>query len=40
MPMGEMGDYCFIDHARLRIGAVLTGGAGWPMRWSSYFNVA
>ncbi len=39
MPMGEMGDYCFIDHAGQRIGAVFTAGAGWPTRWSCYFNV-
>ena len=40
MPMGEMGDYCFIDHAGQRIGAVLTAGTGWPTRWTNYFNVA
>lgn len=39
MPMGEMGDYCFIDHAGQRIGAIMTAGAGWPTRWSCYFNV-
>ena len=39
MPMGEMGDYCFIDHAGQRIGAVMTAGAGWPTRSSYYFNV-
>ena len=39
MPMGEMGDYCFIDHAGQRIGAMMTAGAGWTTRWSCYFNV-
>ena len=28
MPMGEMGDYCFIDHAGERIGAMMTASAG------------
>lgn len=39
MPMGEMGDYAFIDHHGTRIGAAMTAGAGWPTRWSCYFNV-
>ncbi|MDB5725735.1 MAG: hypothetical protein JWQ16_2489 [Novosphingobium sp.] len=39
MPMGEMGEYCFIDHAGQRIGATMTAGAGWPTRWTYYFNV-
>ena len=39
MPMGEMGDYAFIDHAGVRIGAMMTAGAGWPTRWTYYFNV-
>ena len=39
MPMGEMGNYCFIDHGGLRIGAMLAVGAGSSMRWSFYFNV-
>ena len=39
MPMGEMGDYAFIDHHGTRIGAMMTAGAGWPTRWSYYFNV-
>ena len=39
MPMGEMGDYCFVDHAGQRLGAFMTAGAGWPTRWSYYFNV-
>jgi predicted enzyme related to lactoylglutathione lyase len=39
MPMGEMGDYCFIDHAGQRIGAMMTTGAGWTTRSTYYFNV-
>jgi uncharacterized protein len=39
MSMGEMGDYCFVDHAGQRIGAMMTAGAGWPTRWTYYFNV-
>ncbi len=39
MSMGEMGDYCFVDHAGQRLGAVMTAGAGWPTRWSYYFTV-
>jgi predicted enzyme related to lactoylglutathione lyase len=39
MPMGEMGDYCFIDHASQRIGAMMTAGAGWTTRSTYYFNV-
>lgn len=39
MPMGEMGEYCFIDHAGQRIGAMMTAGAGWTTRSTYYFNV-
>jgi uncharacterized protein len=39
MPMGEMGNYCFIDHHGTRIGAAMTAGSGWPTRWTYYFNV-
>ncbi len=39
MPMGDMGDYAFIDHHGTRIGAAMTAGSGWPTRWSYYFNV-
>ncbi len=39
MTMGEMGDYCFVDHAGQRLGAFMTAGPGWPTRWSYYFNV-
>jgi predicted enzyme related to lactoylglutathione lyase len=30
---------CFVDHAGQRIGAMMTAGAGWPTRWTYYFNV-
>ena len=39
MPMGEMGEYCFIDHVGQRIGATMTAGAGWTTRSTYYFNV-
>lgn len=39
MPMGEMGEYCFVDHAGQRIGAMMTAGAGWTTRSTYYFNV-
>ena len=39
MPMGEMGEYCFIDRAGQRIGAMMTAGAGWPTRSTYYLNV-
>lgn len=39
MSMGEMGDYCFVDHAGQRLGAMMTAGAGWPTRWTYYFAV-
>ena len=39
MPMGEMGEYCFIDHADQWIGAMMTAGAGWTTRSTYYFNV-
>ena len=34
-----MGDYCFVDHAGQRVGAIMTAGGGWPTRWTYYFNV-
>jgi predicted enzyme related to lactoylglutathione lyase len=37
--MGEMGDYCFVDHADQRIGAIMTADSGRPTRWTNYFNV-
>lgn len=39
MSMGEMGDYCFIDHSGRRLGAVMTAASGWPTRWTYYFIV-
>jgi predicted enzyme related to lactoylglutathione lyase len=39
MPMGEMGEYCFIDHAGQRIGAMMTAGTAWTTRSTYYFNV-
>jgi predicted enzyme related to lactoylglutathione lyase len=41
MPMGPMGDYCFIDHDGLRIGAIMQQQhAGTPAAWLFYFRVA
>lgn len=40
MPMGPAGDYCFIDHAGTRIGAMMTAGQGFATRWNYYFTVA
>jgi uncharacterized protein len=37
--MGEMGDYCFVDHASQRIGAMMTAGAGGPTRSTYDFNA-
>ncbi|MBW8784380.1 MAG: VOC family protein [Novosphingobium sp.] len=39
MPMGEMGDYCFIDHDGARLGAVTTAQGGRPSLWNYYFRV-
>lgn len=39
MPMGEMGDYAFLDHGGARIGAVMQQQPQWPARWSHYFRV-
>jgi predicted enzyme related to lactoylglutathione lyase len=40
MPMGPLGDYCFIDHGGVRLGAIMPNrphepGAGWL----HYFGV-
>lgn len=41
MPMGPMGDYCFIDHAGHRIGAMMRKPEGVPMGlWNFYIRVA
>ncbi|MBB3019449.1 hypothetical protein FHR70_002514 [Microvirga lupini] len=40
MPMGEMGDYQFIDHGGRTIGAVMRAmPEGPPPRWTFYFGV-
>lgn len=40
MPMGAMGDYCFIDHAGVRIGAMMQQPAESPFSgWLFYFGV-
>ncbi|MEO6080226.1 MAG: VOC family protein [Steroidobacteraceae bacterium] len=40
MHMGPMGDYCFIDHDGVRIGAIMQQPAGSPMAaWLFYFGV-
>lgn len=41
MPMGEMGDYQFINHHGATIGAVMTRMEGGPSpAWTFYFGVA
>lgn len=40
MPMGAMGDYCFIDHGGMRIGAMMQKPAEVPVgAWLFYFGV-
>lgn len=40
MPMGEMGDYCFIDHGGQTIGAMMQKPAEAPMSvWNFYIRV-
>lgn len=40
MPMGPMGDYCFIDHAGLRTGAMMQAPAESPFAtWLFFFGV-
>ncbi|HKT86651.1 MAG TPA: VOC family protein [Novosphingobium sp.] len=40
MPMGEMGDYCFIDHHGARLGAVTPRmNPQQPAMWMFYFGV-
>ncbi|WP_156679961.1 VOC family protein [Sphingomonas profundi] len=40
MPMGDLGDYVFLDHGGAPIGAVMTRQeAGPPPMWSYYFRV-
>jgi predicted enzyme related to lactoylglutathione lyase len=39
MPMGEMGDYVFIDVAGQQIGATMTAQPGTPPAWQFYFRA-
>jgi uncharacterized protein len=40
MPMGPMGDYCFIDHHGVRLGAVMQKQDVNPIAsWLFYFGV-
>jgi uncharacterized protein len=40
MPMGEMGDYCFIDHGGKRLGAIMQKPPQIPVAsWLFYFGV-
>jgi len=40
MSMGPMGDYQFIDHGGLRLGAMMQTHGDWQPRWTFYFRVA
>jgi uncharacterized protein len=40
MPMGEHGEYRFIDHHGLRLGAIAGAMNGQPPHWRFYFTVA
>lgn len=41
LPLGGMGDYCFIDHEGLRLGAIMQKPPGDPAHasWLFYFDV-
>ncbi|OYW16108.1 MAG: glyoxalase [Novosphingobium sp. 12-64-8] len=40
MPMGPMGDYCFIDHHGQALGAIMQQqNTGQPAMWLPYFGV-
>jgi predicted enzyme related to lactoylglutathione lyase len=40
MPMGEMGDYTFLQHGGVGIGAMMTNPPGGnPPGWGFYFRV-
>lgn len=40
MPMGEMGDYRFLNHGGGMIGAVMNKQENWPhAKWNYYFRV-
>ena len=40
MPMGEMGEYQFLDHGGTTIGAFMRQQEGRPAMWLFYFGVA
>ncbi len=40
MPMGDMGDYQFITHHGVMLGAIMTAAADKLARWRFYFRVA
>jgi predicted enzyme related to lactoylglutathione lyase len=40
MPMGDMGDYQFITHHGVMLGAMMTAAPGNPSRWRFYFRGA
>jgi predicted enzyme related to lactoylglutathione lyase len=40
MPMGDLGDYCFMDHDGVRVGAIMQRAQGLPAAgWVPYFGV-
>lgn len=39
MPMGEFGDYCFVDHGGLRVGGMMKKAHPGPAAWVAYFGV-
>ena len=39
MPMGEMGDYCFIEHNGTVLGAIMRQQPGQPPLWVPYIGV-
>lgn len=39
MPMGAMGDYCFIDHHGQVLGAIMAQQPGQPQLWVPYIGV-
>ena len=41
MPMGPLGDYCFMDHNGVRVGAIMQKSQAAPAAgWVPYFGVA
>ncbi len=40
MPMGDMGDYQFIEQDGTMFGAIMTAAPANPARWRFYFRVA